>query len=89
MPSASVLADASATGWHAPAAHVPPWHEWKHAPQFPGSVCSSTQVPHMEPVQEQAPWLQSGVGCAHAAPVFTQPPIALQTMGCAPLQPRD
>jgi hypothetical protein len=54
-----------------------------------GSVCSSTQVPHIEPVHEHVPEpeLQSGVGCAHAEPLFTQPPIALQVMGCAPLQP--
>src|SRR6185369_12398924 len=72
-------------------AQLPPPQSWSaphtlpHAPQFLTSVLWSTQAPpHVCLRHAQAPWLQSGVGCAQPGPWFRQAPAASHICGCAP-----
>lgn len=57
---------------------------WPHTPQFFGSLCGSTQAPpHIVSRHVQAPFWQSGAGCAH--PVwFAHEPVTSHRCGVGP-----
>jgi hypothetical protein len=66
-------------GWQAPPAHVPPWHEWPHAPQLFGSLARNASHPG---VASQSPYSASHLyehapfphaGCAFSAPAHAMP----------------
>jgi hypothetical protein len=47
-------------GTHSPLAHVPPWHEWPHAPQLFASVERLRHEPTLPVTQQLVPAVHAG-----------------------------